>query len=539
MYRSQPAMSTSEFNDSDFDDSEMDTMSVDGDSDILDADFDDGDDDQMDTNDDSGADARCQSLTPADLMSTQLQAIREVNDVFQIPAQTARTLLQHFHWDKQKLLERYFGGDRDALFKEARCVDPTESGAPKMASLDDEEEDVECSICMVDIRRKELTSISCGHAFCNDCWFEYVKEKIEQGQSTIPCPALDCEILVDELTVTTLLDSHDDLMKRYNFLASKAFVEESKDMKWCPAPGCEYAVRLTAGSAFGSAGCPVLCKCGHSFCFLCQNNAHLPVSCDMLAAWLKKCQDDSETANWISSNTKECPKCQITIEKNGGCNHMVCHKCRADFCWVCLGPWEPHGSSWYNCSRYDEKESKAAQDEAQKSRSSLERYLFYFNRYANHDNSIKLENKLTAKVDAKMVEIQNSASMSWIEVQFLKKACETLKQCRLALMHTYVFAFFLVKNNEAEIFESNQKDLEMAAEELSGYLEGELRQDAHEMKRQVQDKARYCEQRFRVMLEHVQEGRERNAWEYRSGDIPILEKNRPQDATAPGSPAAT
>ena len=25
---------------------------------------------------------------------------------------------------------------------------------------------------------------------------------------------------------------------------------------------------------------------------------------------------------------------------------MVCKKCRFDFCWVCLGPWEPHGSSW-------------------------------------------------------------------------------------------------------------------------------------------------------------------------------------------------
>lgn len=44
---------------------------------------------------------------------------------------------------------------------------------------------------------------------------------------------------------------------------------------------------------------------------------------------------------------QECPKCHATIEKDGGCNHMVCKRCRFDFCWVCLGPWEPHGSSWY------------------------------------------------------------------------------------------------------------------------------------------------------------------------------------------------
>ena len=50
---------------------------------------------------------------------------------------------------------------------------------------------------------------------------------------------------------------------------------------------------------------------------------------------------------------KECPTCAATIEKDGGCNHVICKNssCKAEFCWVCLGPWEPHGSSWYNCNR--------------------------------------------------------------------------------------------------------------------------------------------------------------------------------------------
>ncbi len=30
---------------------------------------------------------------------------------------------------------------------------------------------------------------------------------------------------------------------------------------------------------------------------------------------------------------------------------MVCRNqnCKAEFCWVCLGPWEPHGSAWWVC----------------------------------------------------------------------------------------------------------------------------------------------------------------------------------------------
>ena len=53
-------------------------------------------------------------------------------------------------------------------------------------------------------------------------------------------------------------------------------------------------------------------------------NHHLfIISYQMLKNWKKKCEDDSETANWVNVNTKDCPKCHFTIEKNGGCNYMV------------------------------------------------------------------------------------------------------------------------------------------------------------------------------------------------------------------------
>ena len=52
----------------------------------------------------------------------------------------------------------------------------------------------------------------------------------------------------------------------------------------------------------------------------------------------------------------------------------------------------------YNCNRYDEDEARMAREGQEKSRSALQRYLFYCNRYMNHLQSLKFENKLYSMV---------------------------------------------------------------------------------------------------------------------------------------------
>lgn len=144
----------------------------------------------------------------------------------------------------------------------------------------------------------------------------------------------------------------------------------------------------------------------------------------------------------------------------------------------------------------------------QKSRTDLERYLFYCNRYVNHLKSLKMEHKLYDMAHQKMGELQQ-LSMSWIEVsasdqnqivffinilqaQFLQKAVDVLCLCRQTLMYTYAFAFYLRKNNHTLIFEDNQRDLEMATETLSEYLERDITSSTiNDMKIYVQDKAKY------------------------------------------------
>lgn len=58
-------------------------------------------------------------------------------------------------------------------------------------------------------------------------------------------------------------------------------------------------------------------------------------------------------------------------------------------------------------------------------------------------------------------------------------------------MYTYAFAFYLHKNNHTLIFEDNQRDLEMATETLSEYLERDITSSAiGDMKIFVQDKTK-------------------------------------------------
>ncbi|XKL68058.1 hypothetical protein PGB90_003549 [Kerria lacca] len=452
-------------------------------------------------------------LSTEQIVQHMVDSIKEVNSVIQLPHTTIRILLNHFKWDKEKLMERYYDGDQEQLYTEARVVNPYRKSinAQKKQSRRSTGTE-ECEICYMILPSSMMTGLECSHRFCTHCWTEYLTTKImEEGLGqTISCAAHGCDILVDDATVMNLVKDSKVRLK-YQQIITNSFVQCNRLLRWCPSPDCNNVIKV-----HNVEPRPVTCKCLHTFCFLCGENWHDPVKCHLLKKWIKKCDDDSETSNWISANTKECPRCKVTIEKDGGCNHMVCknQNCKADFCWVCLGSWEPHGSSWYNCNRYDEEEARAARDAQERSRSALQRYLFYCNRYMNHMQSLKFEHKLYASVKGKMEEMQHH-NMSWIEVQFLKRAVDILCQCRQTLMYTYVFAFYLKKNNQSVIFEDNQSDLESATETLSEYLERDITsENLADIKQKVQDKYRYCDSRRKVLLEHVHEGYEKDWWVY-------------------------
>ncbi|KAF9923807.1 hypothetical protein BGZ65_008665 [Modicella reniformis] len=447
-------------------------------------------------------------LMLADILAAQASAASHVAGILGVTQEQATALLRSFKWNKERLVERYMDNSQEILDQAGVDLNDTR---PRVF---DRPEGFTCGICFDD--SGSAVGLRCNHLFCQDCYSNYLTQKIvEEGECRrIGCPEARCNVVVDEQTIKKVVPP--SVLTRYHHFQDRAYVEDLDNLKWCPAPNCENAVECRLPhSSFLTIVPTVQCACGYRFCFGCSMGDHQPAPCSLVKMWQKKCADDSETANWISANTKECSKCQSTIEKNGGCNHMTCRKCKYEFCWVCMGPWSEHGTSWYNCNRYEESSSTDARDQQAKSRASLERYLHYYNRFANHEHSAKLDRDLYMKTEKKMEEMQRTSDLSWIEVQFLKKAVDVLTSCRMTLRWTYAFAFYLARNNTTELFEDNQRDLEVAVEALSELLEKPIeREKIAELRQQVLDKTVYVGSRREVVLEDTAKGLLEARWEF-------------------------
>ncbi|RFU78282.1 ring finger [Trichoderma arundinaceum] len=424
---------------------------------------------------------------PSDVRRQQDEMMSDVNMILDMSKEDAAIMLRHFRWNKERLLEDYM--DRPEKVLEAAGLSSNSASLPKLQAAPG----FVCDICCEDEEGLQTFAMKCGHRYCVDCYRHYLTQKIQdEGESArIQCPSDGCGRILDSRSLDLLVTP--ELTDRYHELLNRTYVEDKDTFKWCPAPDCPNAIECGVKKKDLDKIVPTVeCLCGYRFCFGCPNPDHQPAPCDLVKRWLKKCADDSETANWISAHTKECPKCSSTIEKNGGCNHMTCRKCK-----------------------YEEKSGAEARDAQTKSRTSLERYLHYYNRYANHEQSAKLDKDIAQKTEKKMVQLQTTSGMSWIEVQYLNSASQALQTCRQTLKWTYAFAFYLAKNNLTEIFEDNQKDLEMAVENLSEMFEKPIHELSDpKLKVDIMDKTSYCNKRRVILLEDTAENLAKAKWTF-------------------------
>ncbi|CAN1126794.1 Probable E3 ubiquitin-protein ligase ARI2 [Linum perenne] len=416
-------------------------------------------------------------ITRESLLAAQRKDLQSVMDLFSIKEKHARTLLIHYQWDVDLLLEFLVEHGKEKLYAKAGLRIMEDEN--KVADFDspDHPTTFDCTICYEDVSVNEVTSMDCCHSFCNRCWTQHFVVKIQEGQGRrIKCMAPNCECVCDEVRIRELVRSVDpSLADKFEQFLLDSYIEDNKRVKWCPSvPHCGNAVQTDAELV-----CEVECDCGVQFCFSCGGDAHSPCSCRMWELWTNNNQD--ATSNWMTVNTKPCPKCHKLVAKDGGCNLVVC-TCEQPFCWLCGGAtgrehtWD--NISYHSCGRYKEDFNKKSENAKRK----LDRYMHYYNRYKAHLDSMKLEleqEKTVMGKVSKLVEKELSMDISWIHKAFFR-----LVKSRKVLVYSYPFAYYLSgeakfndEMNKEEmdlnriLFEDRQQLLEANVERLSRLLE--------------------------------------------------------------------
>lgn len=343
-----------------------------------------------------------------------------------------------------------------------------------------------CQICFQSCPTDKCSALCCGHLFCIDCWQSHLEYSVQGGLSvTIQCMQQNCFTAVTEEFVHACLKKNEPIRKKFDEYAFNEYVSSNPRLKHCPGANCTIVFQAKQNLAH-----KVKCSaCSASMCFKCKTAYHAPTDCQTIKKWLTKCADDSETANYISVNTKDCPKCHICIEKNGGCNHMQCTGCKANFCWVCLNDWVTHGTEYYECSRFKgNAKPKDSDDEHVKAREALKKYLFYYERWENHSRSLRLEEQTLEKIKARVQErvMQGSSTGStWIDWQYLLDAAALLAKCRYTLQYTYPYVYYMEPGPRKQLFEYQQAQLESEIEALSWKVERAETYDRGEMENQM------------------------------------------------------
>ena len=106
-----------------------------------------------------------------------------------------------------------------------------------LEEVDNEELEMECSICCEKITFSTVCPVSCGHILHRTCFNEYFKSKVEVKNFPIMCPEEKC---YQDISISDIQEYIDRPTKeKYFEFSLHAFVEEnSKNINWCRTPGC-------------------------------------------------------------------------------------------------------------------------------------------------------------------------------------------------------------------------------------------------------------------------------------------------------------
>ena len=217
--------------------------------------------------------------------------------------------------------------------------------------------------------------IGCKHVYCHSCFTAFLASTARHGGPLpIKCFGDDgkCPQLVSMYAVRRFMQRA-DLQRLATKVLEMHVGKKQDELRYCPTPDCVYIYRVQEkiteppvseirkglkakgnskrvdaplGAPNPKADIPsatIQCPgCLVKICAGCHSKAHERRTCDSIQA--EKENNDKLFRTWLkTSGAKNCPKCSITLLKDGGCNHVRCGACRTHICWVCLKAFKDEG----------------------------------------------------------------------------------------------------------------------------------------------------------------------------------------------------
>ncbi|WCJ35317.1 RING/U-box superfamily protein [Euphorbia peplus] len=398
----------------------------------------------------------CRILNEYEIRQQLNREISQISSLLSLPKPQATLLLCFFNWSVAKIHDAWFSDESGVRLKLGLSEKPVQISATEFT----------CGICFDSFSANEITTAGCGHPFCNECWSGYITTSINNDGDqclVLRCPEPSCPVAIGRDMVGKL-GSTDDIDK-YAICLVRSYVEATKNIKWCPGAGCDYAIEVEENGVFD-----VTCRCLTRFCWNCDEEPHGPVDCETVKTWITKNQSESENVNYILAYCKPCPKCKRPIEKNEGCMHMLCRVCKHSFCWLCLSSLQNHRQ----CNRFNDK---SADSKKKMAKESLEKYTHYFERWdANRKSKLKA---LKDFEDAKNVAFKKLSEAQGIpedNLDFLHQAWLQVIECRRVLEWSYAYGYYMPEEELAkkQFFEYLQGEAENGLEKLHNLTEKEV-----------------------------------------------------------------
>jgi hypothetical protein len=170
------------------------------------------------------------------------------------------------------------------------------------------------------------------------------------------CPEPNCLSRFNFENIRYILNmgNNFELFERYDRQLTHEHLERIEEFVWCAHNGCGSGQLHDMGIYSNRM---VTCiKCKKQTCAYHRTIWHIGMTCEQYDQ-SKILSGDDNTQIWLKKYSKKCPKCQISIEKISGCDHMICKRCKHEFCWQCFANYriiQIYGLQYHmkHCSHY-------------------------------------------------------------------------------------------------------------------------------------------------------------------------------------------